>query len=118
EITEGTGDGTTYSPNTQVTRRQMAMFLVRLADEANRLEIDDLNELPAPADNEFSDVEAEEQRFQDAISQITEAEIAQGFPDDTYRPAEPVSRRQMAAFIDRLYSYLTGEDLPTGEGDN
>lgn len=118
EVTTGV-TATTYEPNSFVTRRQMALFLTRVAAEANRLEIDDnIEELPEPAANEFDDVEDEEQFIQDAISQVAQAGIAEGFPDGDYRPAAPVSRRQMAAFIDRLYEYLTGEALPDAAADN
>jgi len=112
EITTGV-TATTYEPNSFVTRRQMALFLVRAAEEADRLEVGDtINELPAPADTDFTDTEDEEQFIEDAISQVAQAGVAQGFPDNSYRPGAPVSRRQMAAFIDRLYEYLTGEELP------
>lgn len=118
QVTTGV-TATTYEPNSFVTRRQMALFLTRVAAEADRLEIDDnINELPEPAANEFPDVEDEEQFIQDAISQLAQAEIAEGFADGNYRPAAPVSRRQMAAFIDRLYEYLTGEALPRATEDN
>lgn len=119
-ITTGTdAAGTTFEPNSFVTRRQMALFLTRTASEANRLEIEgSLEELPEPGTNEFDDVEAEEQFIQNAISQIAQAEVAQGYPDGTYRPATEVTRRQMALFIDRLYTYLTGAELPAGEVDH
>lgn len=118
EITTGV-TATTYEPNSFVTRRQMALFLVRLANEADRLEIaDNINELPAPADTDFSDTEDEEQFIEDAISQITQANVAEGFPDNTYRPGAPVSRRQMAAFIDRMYTFLTGAALPNSATDH
>ncbi len=117
QITTGV-TATTYEPNSFVTRRQMALFLVRTAAEADRLEIgDNIEELPAPGANGFTDVANESQAVRNAISQLAQAEIAGGFPDNTYRPAAPVSRRQMAAFIDRLYEYLTGAELPRATED-
>ncbi len=116
-ITEGTTP-TTYQPNAPITRRQMALFLKRVADLAEELEIgDSIQALPAAAAGPaFDDIADEEQFIQDAISQISQAGIAEGFPDDTYRPASEVSRRQMAAFINRLYTFLTGDTLPaTGD---
>lgn len=115
QITTGV-TATTYEPNSFVSRRQMALFLVRTAAEADRLEIgDNIEELPAPGDADFSDIDDESQSVQNAISQLEQAGVAGGFPDGTYRPEAPVSRRQMAAFIDRLYEYLTGEALPADE---
>ena len=112
EVTTGV-TATTYEPNSPVTRRQMALFLTRLAVEADRLEVgDNINELPAAAAPAFSDVANESAAVKNAISQLDQADVAGGFPDGTYRPAAPVSRRQMAAFIDRLYEFLTGTELP------
>lgn len=118
EITTGV-TATTYEPNSFVTRRQMALFLTRLASEADRLEVgDSINELPAPTAPTFSDVSGESQFVKDAISQLDQAGVAAGFPDNTYRPGTDVSRRQMAAFIDRLYAFLTGAALPNSATDH
>ena len=117
KITTGV-TATTYEPNSFVTRRQMALFLVRTAAEADRLEIgDNIEELPAPAANTFTDVADESATVRNAISQLDQANVAGGFPDNTYRPEAPVTRRQMAAFIDRLYTYLTGAQLPRATED-
>ena len=128
-LTSGT-TATTYSPGGTVTRRQMALFVKRLADLFNDLELEDLNALP-PYDRvpDYPDVLLEEQEFREAIGQLTQANIVGGFPDGTYRPDAFVSRRQMAAFINRLQDFLTGspyaatgdyfddDDADPGEGN-
>ena len=38
---------------------------------------------------------------EEAIAAVTDAGIATGFDDDTYRPDQPVTRGQMATFLDR-----------------
>lgn len=58
EITKGTGDGTTFEPTAPVTRQQMALFLVRLADLANAQDTgDNLTDLPAgDGETTFTDI--------------------------------------------------------------
>ena len=115
-LTAGTTP-TTYTPGGQVTRRQMALFIKRLADLLDDLETGDLEALPA-YDNipDYPDVLTEDPEFQEAIGQLTQAEIVGGFPDGRFRPGEPVSRRQMAAFVNRLEDYVSGQPYST-EGD-
>jgi hypothetical protein len=51
--------------------------------------------------HDFSDV-PDSNPFHDDISWMADAGITTGFPDDTFHPAEPVSRQAMAAFMRRL----------------
>lgn len=112
-LTQGT-TRTTYTPAGPVTRRQMALFIKRLADKLNELEQEPLAALP-PYDNipDYPDVVAEQPAFREAIGQLSQAEIVGGFPDRTFRPNALVSRRQMAAFVNRLQDHLTGEPYST-----
>ncbi len=115
-ITKGTTD-TTYSPGDPVTRRQMALFIVRLGDllEANETQSTDLPKLPAyDGSSDFSDVAATDPGAE-AIGRLSQAGIVGGFDDGTYRPNDPVSRRQMAAFIVRLFDFLG--TAPTATAD-
>ncbi|OWY61789.1 hypothetical protein B7486_61915 [cyanobacterium TDX16] len=43
--------------------------------------------------------------FSDEIAFTADSGIAEGFPDGTFRPGEPVSRQAMAAFLQRAQSY-------------
>lgn len=112
-LTKGT-TRTTFTPGGSVTRRQMALFIKRSADLANELEETSLADLPAyDRVPDHSDVLLEDPEFQEAIGQLTQAGIVEGFPDRTFRPGALVSRRQMAAFVNRLQDHLTGSPFTT-----
>jgi hypothetical protein len=92
DITTGYPDGT-YRPGGNVTRGQMAAFIIR----ALYGESFTYNEEPY-----FSDVPESHGAFK-YIQKITEEGIATGYSDGTYRPAGNVTRGQMAAFIGRAF---------------
>jgi S-layer homology domain len=85
-ITVGCG-GNRFCPDQAVTRGQMASFLTRALD------------LPASPDDWFDD--DDNSVHDEAIDSIAEAGITKGFSDGTFRPEEPVTRAQMASFLDR-----------------
>jgi hypothetical protein len=87
-ITTGYSDGT-YRPAGNVTRGQMAAFIIR----ALYGESFTYNETPY-----FSDVPASHGSFK-YIQKVSEEGIASGYSDGTYRPSQNVNRAQMAAFI-------------------
>lgn len=78
-----------YCPSDQVTRGQMAAFLARA-----------LALVPA-GENPFSDVVGGV--FVDNIVAIYEAGITLGCTEGEYCPEDPVSRAQMASFLDRAF---------------
>jgi hypothetical protein len=115
-VARGFADGT-YGPNLDISRRQIALFLVRLIDLANVLEVeeDGVNDLPPyNGFNRFLDSQDEEDEVVEAINRLAEAGIVQGATPVQYEPGEDVTRRQMALFIARAYEFLTGEELPEG----
>ncbi len=85
-ITKGFPNGT-FRPDQAVTRGQMASFLTRALD------------LPPSPDDWFDD--DDNSVHDEAIDSIAEAGITTGFSDGTFRPEEPVTRAQMASFLDR-----------------
>lgn len=87
EVTGGT-TATTYSPNRQVTREQMATFLTRALD------------LPAGTGTQFPDVASSSVHAQNILS-IRDAGITLGRADGTYDPSGTVSRAEMASFLAR-----------------
>jgi hypothetical protein len=119
KITVGFPDGT-YRPNAATARRQMALFLTRLADEANRLDAgNNIAALPAyDGTPDFTDHAAEAADQEAAIGRLNQAGIASGFPDGTYKGGASVSRRQMATFVYNLYNFLTGAPLPASATDH
>lgn len=116
-ITTGTTD-TTYGPGASVTRRQMALFVKRLADLLDDLDVEDGVAALPPYDGvvDYPDVALEDPEVQEAIGQLDQADIVGGYEDGLFRPADPVTRRQMAAFVNRLQAHLVGEAF-TDDGD-
>jgi hypothetical protein len=91
DIAEGFGDET-YRPLTPVSRQAMAAFLYRVAGEPNP---------PSMPAQTFSDVPVSHPFFEE-IAWMTDADVARGFEDGTFRPSAPVSRQAMAAFLLRM----------------
>ena len=90
DITKGTGDGSTYSPNQDVTRAQMAVFIARAAEGAGV-------DLGDASDTRFSDIDDTWREAQDAINRIaSKGMIASG---GAFRPNDAVTRAEMATFL-------------------
>ena len=102
-ITRGTSPGT-FSPDGQVTRRQMALFLVRAAGPAGI-------RLPSPYSHGFTDIGHLGRESRDAINQLAVLGITTGTSESTFSPDRLVNRRQMAHFLARFL-----ERAPVGEG--
>jgi hypothetical protein len=80
-------DDNTFRPDNPVTRAQVVNWLWKLAGE------------PAPrTPHGFSDVAAGAW-FADALSWASGEGLVSGYPDDTFRPTEPVNRAQLAAML-------------------
>ena len=89
-ITTGYPDGT-FRPGQPIARDAMAAFLYRAAGS------------PAytpPQYSSFVDVPTSH-AFYDEIEWLNEESVTQGYDDRSYRPASPVNRDAMAAFIYR-----------------
>jgi hypothetical protein len=96
QITLGcTLDHTMYCPAGNVTREQMAAFIIRALGEFDP---------PTPAGQRFNDVPPENV-FYDFIDRMAVRGITQGCnPDHTlYCPGDNVTRAQMAAFLVRAF---------------
>ena len=91
-ITTGHRDGT-FGPAAPLTRAQMATFLTRGMG------------LRASGPPPFIDIPSSSTSA-DAIAAVAEAGISTGFSDGTFRPDEPVSRAQVAAFLARALGLL------------
>jgi hypothetical protein len=85
-ITGGCGSGR-FCPNSQVSRQQMASFLVRALD------------LPPAAQDHFSDDEGS--IHEPDINRLAEAGITGGCGDGVFCPSAPVYRDEMASFLSR-----------------
>ena len=87
----GTGDG--FSPNSNLTRAQMATVLYRMAGEPE-----------GTIENPFSDV-ADGQWYTDAVVWAAETGITVGTSENTFNPNDNVTREQMATFLYRFAEY-------------
>ena len=94
-IIEGFSDGT-FRPAAAVTRGQVATMLVNtlLAADAD---------LPAAGPG-FPDTAGSAHGT--AVARLAETGIARGVTPDSFRPNAPVSRAEMASFLDRLLDHL------------
>jgi hypothetical protein len=119
-ITRGLQGGKEYGPALQVTRGQMASFIARMIDTADRLDrTDGIRPLPAfNGTNRFADVAVDE-THREAINRLAVAGIVQGGPGgrpaDLYAPSLNVSRAQMASFVIRSLEFALGTRLSTGD---
>jgi hypothetical protein len=117
-VAQGLRDGS-YGAGRTVTRAQMASFVVRTMDAADALELDEdaIEALPATGTSTFTDVTGVHRAN---IERLAGVGIVRGGPGGApatiYGPDLPVSRSQMASFINRALDYLAGsvEDCPTG----
>ena len=104
-VSTGFGDGT-YRPADDVTRQAMAAFMARLAGVT-----------PAACSSPpFIDVPVGHP-FCKEIKWLKGAGISTGFGDGTFRPADPVTRQAMAAFMARLATATLTPCTSTPFGD-
>jgi hypothetical protein len=91
-IDNGYPDGT-FKPGDAATRLQMAFFIIRALEGE-----------PAEGctENLFSDVSLSDW-FCTYIKRLVELGIANGYPDNTFRPWNPVTRAEMSVFITRAF---------------
>ena len=89
-ITQGTGDGTTYSPSQEVTRAEMAVFIARAAKAAGV-------DLGGTGNARFNDIDGTWQEAQDAINRLaSNGMIPSG---GAFRPDDAITRSEMATFL-------------------
>ena len=90
-ITTGTGDGTTFEPNTPCTRGQVVTFLWRAAGKPE----------PTNAKNPFKDVKTSDY-FYKAVLWAKEKNITSGTGDGTtFEPNATCTRGQIVTFLSR-----------------
>ena len=107
-ITKGTS-ATTYSPASNVTRGQMALFISRLMDQMDPMADGDLDYGHTPSDVEdtpdtpvgspFTDLGSATKSAYDAITDLYELGVASGISDTAYNPSARITRAAMAGFM-------------------
>ena len=88
-ITKGTGDGSTFSPDQEVTRAEMAVFIARAARVAG-VELD-------PGSGDFSDLGGAWVEARDAIDRLASNGIIPS--GGVFRPGDAITRAEMAGFL-------------------
>ena len=88
-ITAGFPDGT-YRPENNVTRAEMAVFLLKAKNGSSYTP-------PAPGGGAFTDIAGH--WAQAWIEQLASEGITSGFPDGTYRPENTATRAEMGVFL-------------------
>lgn len=102
-ITHGTAPNI-FTPDSPVTRWQMALFLVRAAPLAGV-------DLSPPVDQGFQDIGGLQSSAQDAINQLASLGITRGTSATTFSPNALVNRSQMALLLHR---FLRQSDVGPG----
>jgi hypothetical protein len=96
DVISGFTDGT-FRPNETVTRAQAAIMIGRARGLSGE-----------PRNTNFTDVNSNV-TGSGYIASAVEKGIISGFPDGSYRPYQPVTRGQMAIFLNRAYTLTSGQ---------
>ena len=107
-ITTGTTP-TTFSPDQDVSRAQLATFAARAWKSAGRT-------CPADASSSFDDVAADSTHAS-GIDCMSALGVARGTADRMFSPSAPVSRAQMATFLARAWT-AAGRECPADAGSS
>lgn len=102
-VVEGFDDGT-FRPNEEVTRRQMAKFLVRIQETLAGADI-----LPTDPPDAFGDDEGDSGEAE--LDILAAEEVFEGDADGNVNPGDDISRRQMAFVLTRKLQYLHEQGL-------
>jgi hypothetical protein len=102
DVVEGTGGGL-FNPTGNVSRAQMASFIIRALEFATGLDL-------SSDENFFSDDDTAT-AHEDNIDALAALGIAIGDGQESYNPTGDVSRAQMASFIIRAFAELFDRDL-------
>jgi hypothetical protein len=101
----------TYAPNAEVTRQQMATFVAGTLEQI----LDRFHTLPPPTDPTFTDADAISSPHRTNVGRLQEAGIVTGYADGTFRPAQVVDRAQVASFVARALEDVIGGALPRSD---
>ena len=99
-ITQGTGDGTTYSPDGTIPRWQMALFIHRMFVPAGVAAAGLVPGVAAAA--AFTDTSGLSTEINAAITALASHGITTGTTATTFSPNDNVTREQMAMFLSRF----------------
>ena len=106
-ITQGTGDGSAYSPEQDVTRAQMAVFIARAARVAG-VDVDETR------DGGFVDLDGTWPEARDAVNGLASSGIITS--GGAFRPNDVMTRAEMATFLFGLLSKAAPNVTVDSEG--
>lgn len=110
-LVDGSADGRFY-PQRAVTRAEFAKMVVRAVEVARG------SSLPQPAPASFRDVKADMALYE-FIAKAAAQGYVLGYPDQTFRPDEPITREQAAAILQRVAGLRSGRaTFPDVPDDN
>ena len=93
-----------FCPGRVVTRAQMMAFLARaLGAEGDA----------AATTSRFGDVPASAW-YSPYLERLADLGVVEPYEDDTFRPSEPLTRRDMAVFLTRAFSHISPVAEPAG----
>ena len=95
-VTSGTGDGTTFSPNTVITREQICTMLVRFCDNTGIA-------LPDPDGSKFNDDKEIDSWYQDGVYTAKTAGIVSGKGDNLFDPNAELTRQEIAVILQKFH---------------
>lgn len=104
-IVTGTGNGR-FSPNTSVTREQMATMISRYVETEGILLLD-----AEDAPNGFKDASSVSTWARDGLELMRRTGILTGYADGTFGPKKTATRAEAAMIFMRLCVLLDGENL-------
>ncbi len=105
-VTVGVGDGTRYAPGREVTRWQMALFLIRAADRAGIA-------VPRTQHSPFADIGGKSASVQAGINAAVEMGLMRSAGSTAhFDPDGAVTRGGMAVFLARLLELTTASGAP------
>ncbi len=113
-ISRGTGDGTTFDPWSTVTRSQMALFAVRLAEVTGVV-------LTEGSADDFEDLDGVFDEARQAIGTLVASGLLRGRTSTAFDPYSPMTRSQMSIVMARLLqtqaAYVVGDTSGFGDVD-
>ena len=93
-----------FCPDRMVTRAQMMAFLARaLGEEASS----------APTAGRFTDV-PDGAWYRPYVERLADLGVVEPYPDGTFRPLEPLTRRGMAVLLTRAFSHISSAATQVG----
>ena len=115
-ITQGV-TATTYAPQANTSRAQMATFIANMVDFATANDAPGgatVPALPTAAASQDRFTDDETSVHENNINRLAQAGIVQGTGGTNFSPSDPVSRAQMASFVANAIRFIRGAVLPEG----